>query len=63
MSADIPEGFAPFKLSMGFLEANGPLYGKWDDDHLLLGFRVEIRHCNPGQRPEERRLFQSIHWK
>ena len=49
MSADIPVGFAPFKLSMGLLEANGPLYGKWDDDHLLLGFRVEMRHCNPGQ--------------
>src|ERR1700733_16219528 len=49
MSSDIPEGFAPFKLSMGFLEANGPLYGKWDDEHLLLGFRVEMRHCNPGQ--------------
>jgi uncharacterized protein (TIGR00369 family) len=49
MTVDIPEGFAPFKLSMGFLEANGPLYGKWHDEHLLLGFRVETRHCNPGQ--------------
>jgi uncharacterized protein (TIGR00369 family) len=49
MMTDIPEGFAPFKLSFGFLEANGPLYGKWADDHLLLGFRVEIRHCNPGR--------------
>jgi uncharacterized protein (TIGR00369 family) len=34
---------------MGFLENTGPLYGKWADDHLLLGFRVEMRHCNPGQ--------------
>lgn len=49
MSVDIPEGFAPFKLAMGFLGANGPLYGKWDADHLLMGFRVELRHCNPGQ--------------
>ena len=48
MSANIPEGFAPFKLAIGFLEANGPLYGKWDGTHLLLGFRVERRHCNPG---------------
>ena len=45
----IPEGFAPFKLAMGFLETNGPLYGKWDGTHLLMGFRVEMRHCNPGQ--------------
>jgi uncharacterized protein (TIGR00369 family) len=49
MSADIPEGFAPFKIAMGFLESNGPLYGKWDGERLLLGFRVEMRHCNPGR--------------
>ncbi|HVZ91952.1 MAG TPA: PaaI family thioesterase [Rhizomicrobium sp.] len=49
MSSDIPAGFAPFKLAMGFLAANGPLYGKWDGTHLLMGFRVEPRHCNPGQ--------------
>jgi len=49
MSLDIPSGFAPLKLIFGFLEANGPLYGKWADDRLLLGFRVELRHCNPGQ--------------
>jgi acyl-coenzyme A thioesterase PaaI-like protein len=48
MSSDIPSGFAPFKLAMGFLAANGPLYGKWDGTHLLMGFRVEARHCNPG---------------
>ena len=49
MSANIPAGFAPFRLAMGFLAANGPLYGKWDGSHLLMGFRVEERHCNPGQ--------------
>jgi uncharacterized protein (TIGR00369 family) len=49
MSSDIPAGFAPFKLAMGFLAANGPLYGRWDGTHLLMGFRVEPRHCNPGQ--------------
>jgi uncharacterized protein (TIGR00369 family) len=48
MSA-IPSGFAPFKIMIGFLEANGPLYGKWEGERLLLGFRVEPRHCNPGQ--------------
>jgi len=34
---------------MGFIAASGPLYGKWDGERLLLGFRVEPRHCNPGQ--------------
>jgi uncharacterized protein (TIGR00369 family) len=48
MSPNIPAGFAPLRLSMGFLEAVGPLYGRWADDRLLLGFRVEQRHCNPG---------------
>src|SRR3954469_12855569 len=46
---EIPAGFAPLRLSMGLLEAVGPLYGKWADDRLVLGFRVERRHCNPGQ--------------
>ena len=46
---DIPAGFAPLRLSMGFLGAIGPLHGKWVDDRLVLGFRVEQRHCNPGQ--------------
>jgi uncharacterized protein (TIGR00369 family) len=49
MSANIPEGFRPLSFSMGFLEASGPLYGKWDGSRLALGFRVEMRHCNPGQ--------------
>lgn len=34
---------------MGFLDANGPLYCRWADEHLLLGFRIEMRHCNPGR--------------
>jgi uncharacterized protein (TIGR00369 family) len=46
--SDIPAGFAPLRLSMGLLDAVGPLYGKWADDRLVLGFRVEARHCNPG---------------
>ncbi|HEX4533229.1 MAG TPA: PaaI family thioesterase [Rhizomicrobium sp.] len=48
MSANIPAGFAPLKMTMGFLETNGPLYGKWEKERLHLGFRVEARHCNPG---------------
>ena len=49
MSANIPAGFRPFRFSVGFLEAIGPLYGRWDGTRLLMGFRVEERHCNPGQ--------------
>jgi len=49
MSAQVPEGFRPFRFSFGFLEAIGPLYGKWDGARLLMGFRAEERHCNPGQ--------------
>ncbi|MGN6516337.1 MAG: PaaI family thioesterase [Rhizomicrobium sp.] len=49
MSADIPEGFRPLNFSMGFIEQAGPLYGKWDGSIFSLGFRVEMRHCNPGQ--------------
>jgi len=48
MSANIPEGFRPLRFSVGFLEAIGPLYGRWDGTHLVMGFRVEERHCNPG---------------
>jgi uncharacterized protein (TIGR00369 family) len=49
MPAAIPEGFRPFRFNFGFLEAVGPLYGKWDGKRLFMGFRVEERHCNPGQ--------------
>ena len=45
---DIPEGLPPLRFAMGFLDTNGPLYGRWDGAHLHLGFRVEARHCNPG---------------
>jgi uncharacterized protein (TIGR00369 family) len=48
MSANIPEGFRPMNIRMGFLGPNGPLYGKWDGALMRLGFRVEERHCNPG---------------
>src|ERR1700761_5481379 len=49
MSADIPEGFRPMHIKVGFLDVNGPLYGKWDGTFMRLGFRVEMRHCNHGQ--------------
>jgi acyl-coenzyme A thioesterase PaaI-like protein len=49
-SGDIPEGFDPLHLgAWGFIQVNGPLYGKRDGGYFLLGFRVEERHCNPAR--------------
>lgn len=44
---DIPEGFKPRRFGDGFIAANGPLYLKKLERGVLLGFRVEPRHCNP----------------
>ena len=43
------EGFTPLQLSHpgSFIELNGPLFGKREGNRLVLGFRVEPRHCNP----------------
>lgn len=46
-AADIPEGFRPVTVGGPFIFHNGPLYGKWTGQRLLLGFRVEERHTNP----------------
>lgn len=43
----IPEHFRPARLGGDFVAFNGPLYGRWTDEKVLLGFRVEQRHCNP----------------
>jgi len=48
LSEEIPSGFSPLAIAMGFLESNGPLYLRWADDKAILGFRVGQRHCNPG---------------
>lgn len=43
----VPDGFQPFSYSSAFLDAVGPLYeGKAADGSLILGLRVEARHCN-----------------
>jgi uncharacterized protein (TIGR00369 family) len=44
---DIPEGFKPRRFGDGFIAVNGPLYVKKLERGILLGFRVEPRHCNP----------------
>jgi uncharacterized protein (TIGR00369 family) len=46
---DIPKGFRLVKVGGPFLSHNGPLYGKWTGQRLLLGFSVEKRHTNPLQ--------------
>ena len=43
----IPDNFRPAKLGGDFVAFNGPLYGRWTGNKVLLGFRVEQRHCNP----------------
>ena len=45
--AAIPEHFRPAKIGGDFVAFNGPLYGRWTGEKVLLGFRVEQRHCNP----------------
>ena len=48
MTDEIPPGFAPLGVRMGFLESNGPLFLRWAENRVILGFRVGLRHCNPG---------------
>lgn len=46
---EVPSGFAPLGIRMGFLQSNGPLYLRWEAERATLGFRVGVRHCNPGK--------------
>lgn len=49
--APAPAGMKKLDLLAGFMETNGPLWGRLDEaDGLpVMGFRVELRHCNPMQ--------------
>ena len=43
-----PEGWTRLDLRSGYIDRNGPLYFRMDEkDGLLLGMRIEERHCNP----------------
>lgn len=44
----VPDGFVPAPIGGAFATHNGPLYARWAEGRLLLGFRVEPRHTNPG---------------
>jgi uncharacterized protein (TIGR00369 family) len=49
MSVEIPADFRRLQLRPNpYVDACGPLYGKRDGERLVLGLRVERRHCNPG---------------
>jgi uncharacterized protein (TIGR00369 family) len=44
----VPAGFVTVQLGGAFATRNGPLYARWHDDRLQLGFRVTADHVNPG---------------
>ncbi len=50
MSANIetPAGFTAVQLGGSFATHNGPLFARWHEAHLQLGFRVGPQHVNPG---------------
>ena len=46
--AAVPEGFRVISLPRNpYMQANGPLYGKLDGEHFVMGFLCEEKHCNP----------------
>lgn len=50
MSIDnIPDGFVVAPIGGDFTSYNGPIYARWQDEHLQLGFRVSKHQTNPGQ--------------
>lgn len=47
-SVDVPAGFRLIAFQgVTFNSMIGPIYIKRDADEIVLGFRVEQRHCNP----------------
>ena len=42
-----PHGWLPFTIEEGFIGVNGPLFVRRSGDGIVLGMRVEARHCNP----------------
>lgn len=45
-----PPGFVPVTIGGAFATHSGPLFARWHDAHLQLGFRVAAQHLNPGQQ-------------
>ena len=44
--ADAPEGFKPLFRSSPVIDLIGPVYAKGEGADLVLGLRVERKHCN-----------------
>lgn len=44
-----PPGFEAVQIGGAYATHNGPLYGRWFEERLQLGFRVGALHVNPGQ--------------
>ena len=47
-TSDAPEGFIAVQVGGAFATHNGPLFARWHEAHLQLGFRVGPQHVNPG---------------
>lgn len=43
---NVPEGFGPLFRTSPALELIGPIYSKGEGKDLVLGMRVENKHCN-----------------
>ncbi|MGH8673911.1 MAG: PaaI family thioesterase, partial [Burkholderiales bacterium] len=43
---EIPEGFQPLFRTSPVLDLIGPLYGRGKGARLVVGLRVEPKHCN-----------------
>jgi acyl-coenzyme A thioesterase 13 len=43
---EIPSGFRPLFRTSPVLELIGPLYGRGEGVDLVIGLRVEAKHCN-----------------
>lgn len=47
---DPAPGFEPADIGGIFASHNGPLYARWHDGHVQLGFRVGPLQVNPGRQ-------------
>tara|TARA_R110001592_G_C13192961_1_gene753463 strand:+ start:12880 stop:13287 length:408 start_codon:yes stop_codon:yes gene_type:complete len=43
---DIPEGFEPIFRTSPYLDLIGPIYNKKTEQGLIIGLRVDEKHCN-----------------
>jgi len=43
-----PEGFVHVQVGGAYATHNGPLFARWHEGRIQLGFRVAPQHANPG---------------